>query len=44
VKLQVVHAQAVPLGYVGLTTVYGLTYIAFVLVAAVIVFSKRDFK
>ncbi len=44
VKLQVVHAQAVPLGYIGLTTAYGLTYIAFVLLAAVIVFSKRDFK
>jgi ABC-type transport system involved in multi-copper enzyme maturation permease subunit len=44
VKLQVVHAQAVPLGYIGLTTVYGLTYIALVLLTAVIVFSKRDFR
>jgi len=44
VKLQVVHAQAVPLGYIGFTTAYGLTYIALVLVTAVIVFSKRDFK
>jgi ABC-type transport system involved in multi-copper enzyme maturation permease subunit len=44
VKLQVVHAQAVPLQYIGLTSVYGFIYIAFVLVAAVIVFSKRDFK
>src|SRR4026208_1574954 len=44
VKLQVVHAQAVPLRYIGLTSVYGLTYIALVLLAAVIVFSKRDFK
>ena len=44
VKLQVVHAQAVPLGYIGVTTAYGLTYIALVLLTAVIVFSKRDFK
>ena len=44
VKLQVVHAQAVPLGYIGFTTAYGLTYIALVLATAVIVFSKRDFK
>jgi len=44
VKLQVVHAQAVPFGYIGLTTVYGVTYIALVLLAASIVFSKRDFK
>jgi hypothetical protein len=44
VKLQVVHAQAVPLGYIGFTMAYGLTYIALVLVTAVIVFSKRDFK
>jgi hypothetical protein len=44
VKLQVVHAQAVPLRYIGLTALYGLTYIALVLLAAVIVFSKRDFK
>jgi ABC-type transport system involved in multi-copper enzyme maturation permease subunit len=44
VKLQVVHAQAVPLRYIGLTSVYGLTYVALVLVAAVIVFSRRDFK
>jgi len=44
IKLQVVHAQAVPFSYVGLTTLYGFTYIAFVLVGAVIIFSRRDFK
>jgi hypothetical protein len=42
--LQVVHAQLVPLRYVGLTSVYGVTYIALVLLGAVIIFSKRDFK
>jgi len=44
VKLQVVHAQLVPFHYIGLTAVYGVTYIAMVLLGAVIVFSKRDFK
>lgn len=44
VKNQVVHAQTVPLGYVGITILYGLVYIAFILAAAVIVFSRRDFK
>jgi len=44
VKLQVVHGQTVSLGYIGLTIAYGLTYIALVLLTAVIVFSKRDFK
>jgi ABC-type transport system involved in multi-copper enzyme maturation permease subunit len=44
VKLQVVHAQAVPVSYVGLTFLYGLTYIVLVLVGAVAIFSRRDFK
>ena len=44
VKAQVVHGQAVSLGYVGLTGLYGLTYLAFLLVAAVTIFSQRDFK
>jgi len=44
VKLQVVHAQAVPLRHMALTSVYGITYVAFVLLGAVIIFSKRDFK
>ena len=44
VKAQVVHGQAVPLGYVGLTSLYGITYLALVLVGAVAIFSRRDFK
>ena len=44
IKLQVVHAQAVPFSYIGLTALCGFTYIAFVLVGAVIIFSRRDFK
>ena len=44
VKLQVVHAQAIPLRYMALTSLYGVTYVALVLLAAVVIFSKRDFK
>jgi ABC-type transport system involved in multi-copper enzyme maturation permease subunit len=44
VKSQVVHAQAVPARYLALTSAYGLTYIALVLVGAVWIFARRDFK
>ena len=44
VKLQVVHAQAIPLRYLLLTSLYGATYVALVLLAAAIIFSRRDFK
>ena len=44
VKLQAVHAQPIPLGYLALTSLYGITYVAFVLLGGVIIFSKRDFK
>jgi ABC-type transport system involved in multi-copper enzyme maturation permease subunit len=44
VKAQVVHGQHVPLSYVELTSLYGLTYLALVLVGAVAIFSRRDFK
>ena len=44
VKAQVVHGQAVSLGYVALTSLYGFTYLAFILVGAVAIFSRRDFK
>ena len=43
-KLQVVHAQAIPLRYLLLTSLYGATYVALVLLAAAIIFSRRDFK
>jgi len=42
-KAQVVHAQAVPASYLVLTGVYGLVYVAFVLLGAVTIFSRRDF-
>ena len=44
VKAQAVYGQPVPLAYVGLTALYGLTYVALVLVGAVTIFSRRDFK
>ncbi len=44
IKALVVHGRPVSAGYVLLTVGYGLVYIAFVLVAAMLVFSKRDFK
>jgi ABC-type transport system involved in multi-copper enzyme maturation permease subunit len=44
VKAQVVHAVPVDLAYVGLTAAYGVTYVALLLAAAVIVFERRDFR
>jgi Cu-processing system permease protein len=44
VRAQVVHGQAVPLGYVALTSAYGFLYIAALLVPAAVIFSRRDFK
>jgi ABC-type transport system involved in multi-copper enzyme maturation permease subunit len=44
VKAEVVHAQPVSAGYLLLTTGYGLTYIGALLVLAVWIFSRRDFK
>jgi ABC-type transport system involved in multi-copper enzyme maturation permease subunit len=44
IKSQVVHAQAVPVSYLGVTFAYGLAYIVFVLTGAAMIFSRRDFK
>jgi ABC-type transport system involved in multi-copper enzyme maturation permease subunit len=44
VKAQVVHGQAVPLGYVALTSAYAALYTAMLLTIAIYVFSRRDFK
>ena len=44
VKTQVVQALPVPWSYVAITTLYGLVYIALLLTAAVVVFSRKDFK
>ena len=44
IKAQVVHGIAVPWSYVGMTVLYGSVYIALLLVAAALVFSRRDFK
>jgi len=44
VKADVVHAQPVPWSYVAFTTGYGLVYIVMLVLAAMFVFSRRDFK
>lgn len=44
VKSAVVHAQAVPGGYVAMATAYGLCYSLALVAAAVLIFAKKDFK
>jgi hypothetical protein len=44
IKAQVVQGQHVSASGVALSMLYGLTYLALVLVGAVAVFSRRDFK
>jgi Cu-processing system permease protein len=44
VRAQVVHGQPVSAGYLALMTGYGALYIAALIVAATVVFSRRDFK
>ena len=44
IKAQVVHGQPVSAGYLALTAAYGVAYIAVLLTAAVLIFSRRDFK
>lgn len=44
VRAQVAHGVPVEAGYMALTMAYGLTYVAALLVAAVAIFARRDFK
>jgi ABC-type transport system involved in multi-copper enzyme maturation permease subunit len=44
IKQQVVYAQPVPAAYLATTMLYGAVYIALLLVGAVAIFSRRDFK
>jgi ABC-type transport system involved in multi-copper enzyme maturation permease subunit len=44
VRSQAVHGEPIAIGYMVLTTAYGLVYIAAVLAGAVLIFSRRDFK
>lgn len=44
VRAQVVHGLPVSAGYIGLTSLYGVLYIAALLVAATTIFARRDFK
>jgi len=44
VKMQVVHAQPVPAGYIAMSLAYAMAYIGILLAMAVMIFSRRDFK
>jgi len=44
VKMEVVHGLPVTAGYVLTTAAYGAVYIAALLLGAVVIFSRRDFK
>ena len=44
VKTEVVHGLPVAAGYMATTSAYGLVYIAALLLASVVIFSRRDFK
>jgi ABC-type transport system involved in multi-copper enzyme maturation permease subunit len=44
VSSQVVYGQPIPAAYLGWTIAYALTYIGVLLVAAVTIFDRRDFK
>lgn len=44
VKAEVVHAQPVAASYVVMTAGYGLAYVGVLVVAAMFIFSRRDFK
>ncbi len=44
IKADVVHGQPVSAAYLGLTTAYGVVYIAILVVTAMFIFSRRDFK
>jgi ABC-type transport system involved in multi-copper enzyme maturation permease subunit len=44
VKTQVVHALPVPAAYVATTIAYGAVYTSLLVTAAILIFSRRDFK
>ena len=44
VKSEVVHGRPIVFGYLGLTTAYGVVYIAMLLLVSAVIFSRRDFK
>jgi ABC-type transport system involved in multi-copper enzyme maturation permease subunit len=44
VKAQVVHAMPVPLGYIGLSVGYAGLYVGMLLLLAMLIFSRRDFR
>lgn len=44
IKADVVHGQPISAAYLGIATAYGLVYIVLLVLAAMVIFSRRDFK
>jgi Cu-processing system permease protein len=44
VKAQVVHGEGIALAQVGVTLLYGAVYVSALLVGAIVIFRRRDFK
>jgi ABC-type transport system involved in multi-copper enzyme maturation permease subunit len=44
IKAQVVHGLPIESGYIPMTLLYGLLYVTMLLVGAMMIFSRRDFK
>jgi hypothetical protein len=44
VTAQVVHGVPVGWRYVAVTSAYGFTYVAILLIVSAVIFSRRDFK
>ncbi|MFQ5657403.1 MAG: ABC transporter permease [Candidatus Methylomirabilales bacterium] len=44
IRAQAVHGVSVPLSFIGLSTLYGAFYLSAVLILAMLIFQRRDFK
>jgi ABC-type transport system involved in multi-copper enzyme maturation permease subunit len=44
IKAPVVHGEAPALGYVALTSAYGMVFVVLLLLASMFIFSRRDFR
>lgn len=44
IKALVVHGQPVPFGYIAFTLAYAVLYISMLIIATMVIFSRRDFR
>ena len=44
IRGQAVHGVSVPFSFIGLSTLYGAFYLSAVLILAMLIFQRRDFK